>query len=121
MRSLFMPCTDATVIAFASATPAPAQTGPDPTLLWQFAQDCHWTEANGQKPDGEHAGKLLIGGSASALAASYLILDIGLRATEWLSYPLWRANPTHSYIVAPNLADSIAKALNAHSVRGATK
>lgn len=35
----------------------PAQAGPEPTLLYQFAQSCLWAQQNGQKPDCETVGK----------------------------------------------------------------
>jgi CDP-diacylglycerol pyrophosphatase len=57
MRAFSVGFLSAMAVNFAAVGAAPGQTGPEPTLLWQFAQDCLWAQQNGQKPDCESVGK----------------------------------------------------------------
>ena len=50
--------------ALVAASAGLAQAGPEPTLLWQFAQNCLWAEKNGQKMDCEYVGKDATGADA---------------------------------------------------------
>ena len=44
-------------LGLALSASVPAQAGPEPTLLYQFAQSCLWAQQNGQKSDCETVGK----------------------------------------------------------------
>lgn len=61
MRTLGVRAVAAAAVLMATASAAPAQTGPEPTLLWQFAQNCLWAQENGQTPNCEYVGKAASG------------------------------------------------------------
>lgn len=47
----------AAVMGLTLAGSVPAHAAPEPTLLWQFAQDCLWAQQNGRQANCEVVGK----------------------------------------------------------------